>query len=98
MADYPGTRKRIAITVTDETVTPAALADPTTLVVKYARYPDSATTVTWSGVNNAIVKDSTGTFHIDIDCTEDGDWHALITTTGVVGATIAQWTITRAPL
>lgn len=93
MPNVPGVRKRIDFTTKDDTVEPAILANPTEITVSFGKVGATPTVVVWSGVNNQIVKTATGTFHIDIDCPESGQWAARIETDGLVGATERAWFI-----
>ena len=97
MASYPGARKRLVITVKNETVTPAVLADPTTLTITWGPLGGTTTTKSYP-TDGVVVHDSTGTFHIDIDCATAGSYFAHVTSTGVVGSSLAEWIIDPSPV
>lgn len=48
--------------------------DPGTVVFKYEDPSGNITTLTYL-VDAALVRDSLGNFHVDIDCDEAGTWH-----------------------
>jgi hypothetical protein len=57
----------------DDITVAGVLTDPTTLVVKY-RSPAGTTTTKTYGTDAAVVKDSTGKYHIDITASTAGEW------------------------
>ena len=59
--------------------------DPTTVVVKIKDPSGNVATSTY-GVDAAVVKDSTGNYHIDLDIDESGIWHHRWTGTGTIVA------------
>ena len=90
---FPGVRKRVTITVTNETLVPPALADPTALTVEYGPLTSTPTTKPFPA-DAAIVHDSTGVFHIDIDCPTPGQWGVrAAATSGIVGVSEETWEV-----
>lgn len=88
---FPGVRKRVTITVTDETLDPPVLSDPGELEVEYGPVGETPTTKTWPA-DDEIENDSTGVFHIDIDCPTDGLWAVrAAATSGVIGVDEETW-------
>lgn len=59
--------------------------DPTTVIVKYAAPGASVVTKTY-GVDAAVVKDSTGHYHIDLDLSTAGEWSYRWTGSGTLVA------------
>jgi hypothetical protein len=57
------------------------LTDPTTLVVKY-RAPGGTTTTKTYGTDAAVVKDSTGKYHINVITDAAGEWSVRWVSTG----------------
>lgn len=95
MSDFPGARKRVSWTVTDETTDPPALADPDAMTVLYGKRGELPTEKTYPA-DAEIVHDAEGEFHIDIDCPDLGTYAIdIIATSGVVGATETTWRISR---
>jgi len=92
MANYPGARKRVTFTCTDLAGT---ATDPTALAIEYGPLGGTATTKSWP-TDDAVVKDSAGVFHIDIDCPTAGTWAARAIATGaLVAVTEIQWPVSR---
>jgi hypothetical protein len=63
------------------TNTAGAAADPTDVYMQY-KTPRGETTTLHYGVDVALVKDSTGTYHVDVDVTESGKWWVRFYSTG----------------
>jgi hypothetical protein len=55
--------------------------DPTAVFAKYKDPSGSTTTLTY-GTDLALVKDSTGNYHVDIDANEAGTWRYRFYSTG----------------
>lgn len=69
------------------------LADPTAVFFSYID-PSGNTTNLQYLVNVALVKDSTGTYHVDIEVDEAGDYHYRWVSTGTgKGAEIGQFMV-----
>jgi len=64
----------------------AVATDPTTVSCK-VRQPNGTVTTLVYGVNNELVKDSTGNYHTDISVTARGIWMHKFIGTGSVQAT-----------
>lgn len=63
------------------TNTAGAVADPTSVFFKYRNPGGTITSLTY-GVDAALVKDSTGNYHVDIDANDDGPWWWRFYSTG----------------
>lgn len=57
------------------------LSNPTALTAKVMTPRGVITTVVY-GVDLALVRDSTGVYHLDVDCTEAGVWTVHFQATG----------------
>jgi uncharacterized protein YfaS (alpha-2-macroglobulin family) len=57
--------------------------DPTAVKFKYTK-PSGTQTELVYGVDGALVKDSTGNYHVDLDLTETGRWYYRWQGTGTV--------------
>lgn len=57
--------------------------DPTAVSFKYTK-PSGTTTTLVYGVDGALVKDSTGNYHVDLSLTERGRWFYRWIGTGTV--------------
>lgn len=57
------------------------VTDPAAVLAQY-RDPSSNTASLTYGVDAALVKDSTGVYHVDIDADEVGWWHYRFYSTG----------------
>lgn len=55
--------------------------DPTAVLCQY-KSPAGTTTALTYGTDVALVKDSTGNYHVDIDCDEEGTWDCRYYSTG----------------
>ncbi|MCI0420075.1 MAG: hypothetical protein L0312_12765 [Acidobacteria bacterium] len=55
--------------------------DPTTVIFRFVNPAGTSTTYTF-GVDGALVKDSIGNYHVDIDANAEGDWHYRWESTG----------------
>lgn len=55
--------------------------DPTGVLARYADPSGNVTTLTY-GIDAALVKDSTGNYHVDIDADEAGVWFVRFYSTG----------------
>jgi hypothetical protein len=62
-----------------------AAADPTVVRVLYKSLESAVTTLVYP-TDAALVKDSTGNYHVDIDLLAEGVWSIRIEGTGVVAA------------
>jgi len=69
---------RATNTFTDDTGT---VVDPTGVFVNY-KSPGGTLTVLEFGVDAAVIKDSTGVYHVDIDGDEVGRWYVFWFSTG----------------
>lgn len=93
---YPGARVRVSWTVTDETLDPPALADPTAQTVLYGYKGDTTPTELQWPDDAAVVHDAEGEFHVDVDCPDVGTVFVdIVATEGLVGATETSWRISR---
>lgn len=63
------------------TTSAGAATDPTAVFVKYTNPSGSITTLTY-GTDAALVKDSTGVYHVDIDANAVGAWTYRFYSTG----------------
>lgn len=73
------------------------LTDPTGLTFRYAVNGGSATTLTY-GTDVALVKDSTGIYHVDFANDVVGQWRLYVRATGAVKAAIDdEWEVRAAP-
>lgn len=61
------------------------LADPTTIQVRVGE-PDGTVTTYNYGTDAALVRDSTGAYHIDLDLEEDGCWTYVWQSSGAIQA------------
>lgn len=66
-----GNKVRVAEAFTN---TAGAAVDPTAVLFKYEDPSGNIITLTY-GIDAALVKDSVGNYHVDIDCDEPGTWH-----------------------
>src|SRR4051794_15649354 len=57
------------------------LTDPTTLTAT-VKDPSGTVTTYIYGTDSALVKISTGTFHLDVDATAAGTWNVRLASTG----------------
>lgn len=95
--NYPGCQKLIRWTVTDETVDPPQLADPS-LMVLYAGASGATPTVLNYPDDAAIVRDSIGAFHALVTCDRAGEWAAFVKALeGVVASGVIKWDVDSAP-
>lgn len=62
-----------------------AATDPTTVRVLYKYFESAVTTLVYP-TDAALVKDSTGNYHVDIDLIAEGVWSIRIEGTGVLTA------------
>lgn len=98
MTLFAGTRIIARWTVTDETTDPPALADPTTMAVLFGRVGGTQNPPTQLDypADIEIVRDSVGTFHLEIDCPDPGEWVVdVYPNSGIVGAAEKRWSITK---
>lgn len=58
-----------------------AAVDPTVVKFKYRTPSGTIATYTY-GIDAALVKDSTGHYHVDVDATRDGMWFYRFESTG----------------
>lgn len=80
-----GSQVKVAFTFTDETQTPPAPADPSTITFKTSVNGVAQPNAVYP--SGTIVHDSTGSFHVLIDTTNlPGTWAYSFTSTGVQGA------------
>lgn len=63
------------------TTTAGAATDPSAVFAKYTTPAGTVTTLTY-GVDAALVKDSTGNYHVDIDASSVGTWTYRFYSTG----------------
>lgn len=56
-------------------------ADPAVVKCRYID-PDGTATVLTYGVDGALVKDSVGNYHVNINANKAGDWHYRFESTG----------------
>lgn len=75
---YVGQLVSAAVAFVDEDAAPV---DPGTVSVKY-RSPDGTVTTKVYGTDAAVIKDSTGNYHIDISATAKGIWRYRWFSTG----------------
>ncbi len=59
--------------------------DPTTITARVKK-PDGTVTVSVYGTDVALVKDSVGNYHIDVDATASGTWRYRFEGTGAAKA------------
>lgn len=78
MSYHVGDLVRISATWTNAAGT---AIDPTAVLAQY-RDPGGTTTSLVYGVDAALVKDSTGNYHVDVDADEAGWWHYRFYSTG----------------
>lgn len=64
--------------------------DPTVVICKYKDPSGNTTTLTY-GTDVALVKDSVGNYHTDINCDEAGDWLYRWYSTGTGQAAEQHW-------
>jgi hypothetical protein len=75
---------RVVVSVvfySDATLTTAA--DPTAVTLEYMAPNGTITTLTY-GVDGALVKDSTGNYHVNLDPTQSGVWKYKWQGTGAI--------------
>lgn len=65
----------------DDGLAPPTNLDPTTVRFQYTT-PDRVETTLTYGIDVAVVKDSTGTYHVDLDLNQAGPWHYRFFSTG----------------
>lgn len=75
-----GDLKRFAATFKNSSGTPT---DPSAVTFKYTKPSGTTTTLTYS-VDVALVKDSTGVYHVDLSLSEKGRWYYQWKGTGAV--------------
>lgn len=70
-----------------------AATDPTGVSFKYAKPSGTVTTLVYP-TDAALVKDSTGNYHVDLSLTEAGEWYYRWEATGAVqAAELGQFTV-----
>jgi hypothetical protein len=84
MTDFPETSKRVTFTCLDEDDAPT---DPDSLVVKYRRLYDAATTKTWPA-DSEITREDTGVFSIVVPCPSGGTYAARAAAEGDLIASV----------
>jgi len=89
MANTYDTGDLVRVTGTFTTAAGVAL-DPTALYLKYKNPAGTVTTLTY-GVDAAVVKDSTGVYHVDISATTAGVWMYRWYSTGTGQAAEEHW-------
>ena len=57
--------------------------DPTVVTARYQNVTGGDTSLTYP-TDGALVKDSAGNYHVDIDCTAGGTWYFRFAGTGAV--------------
>ena len=62
-----------------------AAVDPTVVVFKYKNPAGTITSLTY-GVNDEVVKDGTGIYHVDVDGDTSGTWYYRFESTGTAKA------------
>jgi hypothetical protein len=75
---------RVSVTFTNMS---EAVVDPTGITLKYKTPGGVITTLTYP-TDAALVRDSTGVYHADIDATEAGTWEYRFQGTGAVKAAV----------
>jgi hypothetical protein len=75
-----GQRVRCLATFTDYG---GALGDPATVTFKF-RTPTGLVTSYTFGADLQLVRDSLGTYHVDVDAISDGRWHWRWQSTGAI--------------
>lgn len=58
-----------------------ALIDPTAVSFKYKNPSGTITTLVY-GTDAALVKDSTGNYHVDVNANQSGTWYYRFSSTG----------------
>ena len=76
-----GDKARISVTFTVDDVA----TDPTALTFKYRIGTGDVTTYTY-GSDDELEQDSTGNYHVDIDCTTAGTYYVRYAGTGAAAA------------
>jgi hypothetical protein len=85
--------KNSLVRVSSEFTVSGVDSDPTTVKCFYKNPTNTVTTLTY-GVDNALMKDATGKYHVDINATLVGNWWYRFEATGsVVAANEAEFVI-----
>jgi len=78
---------RVSVTFTDADDAPA---DPTAVTFQFTDPSDETTTYTY-GVDDELVKDDTGDYHVDVSLAEAGRYYYRWAGTGTVKAAEEDW-------